>query len=79
MLSTEKINKILGILTILFTLSIPATVIGTFYGMNIELPGGMEETGSSHFFGDYTTFIVIILVSIFCFNISCITYVMVFS
>jgi magnesium transporter len=65
MLSTEKINKILGILTILFTLSIPATVIGTFYGMNVALPGGMEETGSSHFFGYYTTFIVIILISIF--------------
>lgn len=63
MLSTEKTNKILGILTILFTLSIPATVIGTFYGMNIELPGGID-TGSSHFFGPYTTFIVIILVSI---------------
>jgi magnesium transporter len=64
MLSTEKTNKILGILTILFTLSIPATVIGTFYGMNIELPGGIEDTGSSHFFGPNTTFIVIILVSI---------------
>jgi magnesium transporter len=64
MLSTEKTNKILGILTILFTLSIPATVIGTFYGMNIELPGGIEDTGSSHFFGPNTIFIVIILVSI---------------
>jgi Mg2+ and Co2+ transporter CorA len=42
----------LGILTILFTLSIPATVIvGTFYGMNIELPGGIEKIDSSHFFG----------------------------
>jgi magnesium transporter len=64
MLSTEKTNKILGILTILFTLSIPATVIGTFYGMNIELPGGIEDTSSSQFFGPNTTFIVIILVSI---------------
>jgi magnesium transporter len=63
MLSTEKTNKILGILTILFTLSIPATVTGTFYGMNIELPGGID-TGSSHFFGPYTTFIVIMLLSI---------------
>src|SRR5918911_1143715 len=63
MLGTEKTNKILGILTILFTLSIPATVTGTFYGMNVELPGGID-TGSSHFFVPYTTFIVIILVSI---------------
>jgi magnesium transporter len=63
MLSTEKTNKILGILTILFTLSIPATVTGTFYGMNIELPGGID-TGSPQFFGSYTTFIVIMLLSI---------------
>jgi magnesium transporter len=63
MLSTEKINKILGILTILFTLSIPATVIGTFYGMNIELPGG-REISSLHFFGSYTTFIVLMFLSI---------------
>ena len=58
MLSTEKTNKVLGILTIIFTLAIPATVIGTFYGMNVNLPGGMEDAGS------YTSFIVIILASI---------------
>ena len=39
MLSSEKTNKILSFLTILFTLSIPVTVIGTFYGMNIIIPG----------------------------------------
>jgi magnesium transporter len=42
MLSTEKTNRILSVLTILFTLSIPATVIGAFYGMNIHLPGGID-------------------------------------
>jgi magnesium transporter len=51
MLSTEKINKILGILTILFTLWISTTVTGTFYGMNIELPEGIDKIDSSHFFG----------------------------
>ena len=40
MLSQEKTNKILAVLTIVFTPSISATVIGTFYGMNINLPGG---------------------------------------
>lgn len=40
MLSTEKTNKVLAVLTIIFTLTIPATVIGTFYGMNVNLPGG---------------------------------------
>lgn len=40
MLNTEKTNQILAILTIVFTLSIPAAIVGTFYGMNINLPGG---------------------------------------
>jgi magnesium transporter len=39
MLSTEKTNRILSVFTILFTLSIPATVIGAIYGMNVLLPG----------------------------------------
>lgn len=64
MLSTEKTNKILAVLTILFTLSIPATVIGAFYGMNVNLPGG-SETGSWNFFGPYTTLIVVLIISTF--------------
>lgn len=60
-LSTEKTNKVLAVLTIIFTLAIPATVIGTFYGMNITLPGG---TGNDLLvLGPYTAFIVIILAS----------------
>lgn len=58
--STEKTNKILGVLTIIFTLTIPATVFGTFYGMNILLPGGLEA-GSWTFLGHYTTLILIAL------------------
>ncbi|TSC86635.1 MAG: Uncharacterized protein G01um10147_847 [Microgenomates group bacterium Gr01-1014_7] len=58
--STEKTNKILSVLTIIFTLSIPATVLGTFYGMNILLPGGLESD-SWNFWGKYTSFIIIIL------------------
>ena len=60
MLSTEKTNKVLAVLTIMFTLTIPATVIGTFYGMNVNLPGGISDTGR----GDYLTFVLIILASI---------------
>ena len=60
-LSTEKTNKVLGMLTIIFTLAIPSTVIGTFYGMNIDLPGGLGE--SLTFLGPYTMFILIILAS----------------
>ena len=60
MLSTEKTNKVLAILTIIFALAIPATVIGTFYGMNVNLPGGIDDVTV---LGSYTTFIVVILAS----------------
>ena len=42
-LSNEKTNKVLAVLTMIFTLAIPSTVIGTFYGMNVNLPGGIGE------------------------------------
>lgn len=61
-ISSEKTNRILAVLTIIFTLSIPATVIGTFYGMNILLPGDVAA-GSWTFFGKYTTFIVILIIA----------------
>ena len=62
MLSTEKSNKILATLTIIFTLTIPPTVVGALYGMNINLPGGIQ-TGSWVFFGEYTTLIIMIIIS----------------
>lgn len=62
-LSTEVTNKILALLTIVFTFSIPATVAGTIYGMNIPLPGGIQ-TGPWTFLGPYTTFIVLLLIMI---------------
>lgn len=61
-LSSEKTNKILAVLTIIFTLSIPVTVVSTFYGMNVTLPGG-TETGPWNQLGPYTTLIFVILVS----------------
>ena len=60
--STERTNGILAVLTILFTLSIPITVLGTLYGMNVPLPGGIE-TGAWDFLGKYTTFGIIAAVS----------------
>jgi magnesium transporter len=62
MLSQEKTNKILAVLTIVFTLSIPATVIGTFYGMNINLPGAIV-TGSWNQLGPYTSLIFVLVIS----------------
>ncbi|MGY5144472.1 MAG: magnesium transporter CorA family protein [Candidatus Nitrosopumilus sp. bin_32a] len=60
-LSTEKTNKVLGVLTIIFTLAIPATVIGTFYGMNVDLPGGIGS--NLMILGPFTTFIIVIVAS----------------
>lgn len=62
-ISTEKTNRILSVLTIIFTLTIPATVIGTLYGMNVKLPGGLSSNIWT-FWGGYTTFIVILIVAI---------------
>ena len=60
-LSNEKTNKVLAVLTMIFTLAIPSTVIGTFYGMNVNLPGGIGE--NAMILGPFTTFIVVILAS----------------
>ncbi len=60
-LSTEKTNKVLAVLTIIFTLAIPSTVIGTFYGMNVDLPGGIGN--DSMVLGPFTTFIIVIIAS----------------
>lgn len=61
--STERTNKILGILTIIFTLGIPATIVGSFYGMNVLIPGGIEA-GSWMFLGPYTTFYFVVAAAV---------------
>jgi magnesium transporter len=61
--STERSNKILGLLTILFTLTIPVTVLSSFYGMNIEIPGTVQS-GPWDFFGPYTTMMLVIAASV---------------
>lgn len=60
--STEQTNKTLAILTLIFTFTIPVTVFGTMYGMNIPLPGGLE-TGAWSFWGRYTTLAVVLTIS----------------
>ncbi|MDL2341674.1 MAG: magnesium transporter CorA family protein [Patescibacteria group bacterium] len=52
--STEQTNRILAILTLVFTFTIPVTVMGTLYGMNVPLPGGLS-THAWTFLGPYTT------------------------
>lgn len=63
MLSTERTNKILAVLTIVFTLSIPASIVGTFYGMNVPLPGGLAE-GAWTQLGPYTSLMFVLAVSL---------------
>lgn len=60
-ISSDRTNKILALLTIVFTYSIPATVLGTFYGMNIPMPGAGDDPFL--FLGKYTTFILILTAS----------------
>jgi len=60
--STEQTNQILAILTLVFTFTIPITVVGTLYGMNVPLPGGLA-TGAWTFLGTYTSFGLLLTVS----------------
>lgn len=57
----HRMNRALVILTVIFTVFIPATFLGTFYGMNVVLPGGFLDNPT--FLGPYTTFIIIVTVS----------------
>jgi magnesium transporter len=61
--STEQTNEILAILTLIFTFTIPITVLGTLYGMNVPLPGG-NEVGAWTFLGTYTTFVILVSLSL---------------
>lgn len=61
--SSDRSNKILAVLTIIFTLSMPATILGSFYGMNVELPGGIGSGPWTTFLGSYTTFALVVLAS----------------
>lgn len=56
-------NEAIKVLTTLFTLTIPGTLLGTIYGMNVLLPGGIEA-GSWTFFGPFTTFYIVTTLTI---------------
>lgn len=62
-LSTERTNKILTLLTILSTLGLPFTIIGTVYGMIINQPGAIK-IDSSGFFGIPITIIIVPILSL---------------
>jgi magnesium transporter len=58
---TDRSNKILAILTIVFTLSMPVTIMSSLYGMNVEIPTIEDE--SFKVLGRYTNFILIVISS----------------
>jgi magnesium transporter len=61
--ATDKSNKILAILTLIFTLSMPLSIISAIYGMNVDLPTE-RELDSNQLFGTYTTFILIVAATV---------------
>jgi magnesium transporter len=63
LLSTNKTNQVLTILTIIFTLTLPAAVVAAIYGMNVPLPIGNGENPPT-FLGPYTSFIILITIMV---------------
>jgi magnesium transporter len=61
--SAEKTNEILAVLTLLFTFTLPVTVVGTLYGMNVLVPGGLADKVHWTFFGPYTAFVLLVAAS----------------
>jgi magnesium transporter len=49
-LSTEHINRVIRILTIMGTIMLPFVVVASIYGMNVILPGGLESGSLQSFF-----------------------------
>ena len=52
-LSTDLLNRIMRILTILGSVLLPFLIISSIYGMNISLPGGLEK-------GSFQSFLVLV-------------------
>ena len=55
-LGTDRVNRILRVLNVLATISLPFIVITSLYGMNVIMPGGIEAGK------DFTAFIIIMVV-----------------
>ncbi|MFC1909763.1 magnesium transporter CorA family protein [Chloroflexota bacterium] len=56
-LASDRTNEVLRVLTILATIGTVLTVVFSFYGMNVPMPGGGSE-------GDPKTWIILILVMV---------------
>jgi len=56
-LYSHRTNEVIRILTVIATIMMPLTLVASIYGMNIYLPGGIEEQG-----GSLVSFVVILIV-----------------
>jgi len=45
-LGTDRVNRVMRVLTILSTIILPFLVVSSIYGMNVILPGGHERNGN---------------------------------
>ncbi len=55
-LGTDRMNRVMRVLTILSTILLPFLIVSSIYGMNVILPGGNDRTDS------YITFAILILI-----------------
>jgi magnesium transporter len=56
-LTSNRIQEIMRVLTIIMAVIAPATLLASIYGMNIPLPGGMES-------GNFLPFGILLLISV---------------
>lgn len=57
-LGTDRVNRVMRVLTILSTIVLPFVVVSSIYGMNVILPGGLGgQTGSA------ITFLVLMIIT----------------
>ncbi len=54
-LSTDRLNRIMRVLTILSAIILPFLVVSSIFGMNVHIPGGLTD-------GSLVSFLVLILV-----------------
>jgi magnesium transporter len=54
-LGTDRLNRVMRVLTIFSTIILPFVAVSSIFGMNVFAPGGIEK-------GSLTTFIVLIIV-----------------
>jgi magnesium transporter len=54
-LATNRLNRVTRILTIFSAIIVPFLMVSSLYGMNVVLPGGLEE-------GSFQTFLILLLV-----------------